>query len=449
MTSEQTAATAPDSVRSGLLQAGPLAVAGLLANAASLVVTVALARLLSPHAYGSVNQLLGLFLIMSMPGSAVAVAVVRRVTALGSPAGVRGWAARVHAQGTLALAVFSVVVVVVGGWLSHTLGQRSATGTICILIAGAVWILLSLDRGLLQAHRNYRGLAANFLVEGGTRLVVMLGLVAAGLGVAGAAAGILVAEAVTCVHARISADRSWSDGAHEPLRVRARAVVQSVLHPAPELAGERVERRHVVVDLVTAFVALAMVALLQNIDVIVVAKTNPHHSGAYAAVSVASKALVFAAIVLGGYLLPEAAIRWHQGGHALRQLGVTLVVLGVLALVALAAAVAFPRFLLSVVFSPRYVSAADAFLPLVLAMICLSVTVVLTMYVLAVGRRWMTVLLVCGAVLTTAAVVHADGAPAATAWYDLVTQGLLVTAGTWGFIQLHRRRFAESGKMQV
>ena len=82
-------------------------------------------------------------------------------------------------------------------------------------------------------------------------------------------------------------------------------------------------------DLVVASVSLSMVAVLQNVDVLVVGRDNPTHSGAYAAVSVTSKAIVFGAIVLGGYLLPEAAIRWRQGGHALRQLAVVLVLLAV------------------------------------------------------------------------------------------------------------------------
>ena len=88
-------------------------------------------------------------------------------------------------------------------------------------------------------------------------------------------------------------------------------------------------RRTVVVDLAVASVCLSMVAVLQNIDVLVVGRDNPTHSGAYAAVSVTSKAIVFGAVVLGGYLLPEAAIRWRQGGHALRQLAVVLVLLAV------------------------------------------------------------------------------------------------------------------------
>jgi hypothetical protein len=62
-----------ESMRAGLLQAGPLAIAGVLANGASVVLTVALARLLTPHSYGVLNQLTGLYLILSMPGSAVVV----------------------------------------------------------------------------------------------------------------------------------------------------------------------------------------------------------------------------------------------------------------------------------------------------------------------------------------------------------------------------------------
>ena len=49
------------------------------------------------------------------------------------------------------------------------------------------------------------------------------------------------------------------------------------------------------------------------------------------------------------------------------------------------------------VFHHAYTSAADALAPLVLAMIMLSVSVVLTMYLLAVGRRWVAGVLVGGA----------------------------------------------------
>jgi len=453
---------APDTIRAGLVQAGILGVAGLIANGANVIVTVLLARLLTDRHYGQLNQLTGLFLIISMPGSAVLVAVVRRVTEWrGSGAAhlVQRWARRVHHHGTLVVVLFAVVVVAVGPHIAGFLHQQNAVGVDAILIAGAVWVLLCLDRGLLQAHRNYRTLAANLLVEGGVRTAAMLALVALGFGVAGAAVGVLIAEVVTAAHARWRADVVWaaevdaeeSRGELEPdstARQRSRRSVVTAaqgwlgaFRPDRSLDAPGEGRRDIATDLGAAFIALAMVAVLQNIDVIMVGRDAPHLSGSYAAVSVASKALVFGAVALGGYLLPEAAIRWREGGHALRQLAVTLLLLSIPAVVLVGISIFAPHLLLTVVFGARYLGAERAFAPLVLAMVCLSVTVVLTLYLLAVGRRWITVLLVIAAVAATAAVASVHGRPVATARADLAVQGALAAATIVGFVRVHHRRF--------
>ena len=212
-------------------------------------------------------------------------------------------------------------------------------------------------------------------------------LVAAGFGPSGAAIGVLIGEVVAAAHARWASVRAWSDG-RLPRLLDAGSWVAAVRPDRVLGGGQRSVRRTVVLDLVVASVSLSMVAVLQNVDVLVVGRDNPGHSGAYAAVSVTSKAIVFGAIVLGGYLLPEAAIRWRQGGHALRQLAVVLVLLAVPSVLLLAVAVVAPEQLLQLVFHHAYTSAADALAPLVLAMILLSISVVLTMYLLAVGQRW-------------------------------------------------------------
>ena len=199
-----------ESMRAGLLQAGPLAAAGVLANGASVVLTIALARLLVPHSYGVLNQLTGLYLILSMPGSAVVVAVVRRVTMWhedGSGHLVRRWAGRVHRQGTVLVLVWAAVVFASRHDVAVLLNQQSGIGIAAILTAAAFFVLLSLDRGLLQAHRSYQPLAANLLVEMGVRVAAVLALVAAGFGPSGAAVGVLMGEVVAAGHAR------WAAGA--------------------------------------------------------------------------------------------------------------------------------------------------------------------------------------------------------------------------------------------
>ena len=416
-------------IRAGLKDAGPLALAGFAANGANVVVTVVMARLLQTRGYGALAQLTALFLILSMPGTAITVGVVRRVTgwhAELTASSVWSWARRVHAQGTVVAVSFAAGIFAVRGPLSRLLSIPEPIGVFAILSAGAVWILLSFDRGLLQAHRNYRALSGNLLVEGIVRSGAVLVLVGAGFGVAGAAWGILIGELTAALHARIVADRVWSA---EALRAGDTSK-----------ATGAVQRRRLMTDVAVALVSMGLLAWLQNIDVIILGRDAPGRSGSYAAISVASKALVFGAFVLGGYLLPEAAIRWRNGEHALRQLGVTMLVLGAPIAALLVAAVAFPHLLLSVVFSSRYLADASALKILVLAMACLSTTVVLTMYMLAAGQRWIAAVLGAGAVGATVAVGMAHGRATATTAADLLVQALLLGVTAVVFVAVHRRR---------
>ena len=432
-----------ESMRAGLIQAGPLAVAGVVANGAAVVLTIALARLLHPHSYGVLNQLTGLYLILSMPGSAVVVAVVRRVTMWhedGSGHLVRRWAGRVHRQTTLLVLMWAFVVFVSRHGIAVLLNQQSGIGIAAILAAAAFFVLLSLDRGLLQAHRAYKPLAANLLVEAGVRVVAVLVLVAAGYGPSGAAVGVLIGEVLAAAHARYAAVKAWSASGLGPRPSLAVTGWVAAVRPDPVLGGASAERRTVGWDLVVASISLSMVAVLQNIDVLVVGRDNPTHSGAYAAVSVTSKSIVFGAVVLGGYLLPEAAIRWREGGHALRQLAVVLVLLAIPSTFLLVVALAAPETLLQIVFHHAYTSASNALAPLVLAMILLSVSVVLTMYLLALGRRWVAGVLVGGALALTLSVLAVHGAPRATALVDLAVQAGVLAIIVTGFAVVHRTR---------
>jgi O-antigen/teichoic acid export membrane protein len=370
-----------DSIRSGLATAGPVAIAGLAVNGAAALVVVAVARLVSPQAYGAIAQLLGLFFILSMPGSAVLVGVVRRVTALqnaGHGHLVRRWVARVHRVVLAAIAVEVVVVLLLQGWIARQLSLPNSQGVVLILVAAGIWILLCVDRGLLQAHRSYMALAGNLLVEGGVRTSLVIVLVVAHVGVAGYAIGVFMGEVVATAQAHWMASRVWA--AEPPPPPGASTTVD-------EQADSRPARRKLLADVSAAFVGLGLLGLLQNVDVILLGRLDHANVGPYAAISVASKALVFGALALGAYLLPEATIRWNEGGQAVRQFGVTLIFLAVPAGVLLAIAVFVPRWFLTLVFSAKLSSAAPAFAALVLAMMFLSFSVLVTNYLFGTGSR--------------------------------------------------------------
>jgi O-antigen/teichoic acid export membrane protein len=203
-----------------------------------------------------------------------------------------------------------------------------------------------------------------------------------------------------------------------------------------------------VADVSAAFVGLALLGLLQNVDVILLGRLNHAQAGAYAAISVASKALVFGALALGAYLLPEATIRWNEGGHALRQLMVTLAFLAVPAVVLLGIALFIPVRFLSLIFTPKLATAAPAFASLVGAMIFLCISVLLTNYLFGAGRRWIVLLLAAGSVLAVGLVFAADGKPLATARADLLVQALLALAMGTAFVLVHYRHHGEQWRQR-
>ena len=438
-----------NSLKGGMLQAGPVAIAGMAVNVAAALVVVAVARLVTSRSYGEIAQLLGLFFILSMPGSAVLVGVVRRVTAFqadGEARLVRPWISKVHRICLAAIAVELGVVLLIQGWIAGQLHLPNGQGVVLILMAAGVWILLSVDRGLLQAHRSYRNLAVNLVVEGGVRTVLVVVLVAGGLGVVGYALGVLVSEILATVHAHWLAKRAWADPGSAPLVVDGvgSTSVEGSMARLGALSEARsqesaVASRNLLADVSAAFVGLALLGLLQNVDVILLGHLDHGQVGPYAAVSVASKALVFGALALGAYLLPEATIRWNEGGHAIRQFGVTLLFLAVPTALLLVISVFMPREFLTLVFSARLSTAWAAFAPLVVAMMFLSFTVLVTNYLFGTGSRWIVFLLAAGSGLAVVLITAAEGHPSSTAWADLTVQGLLALAMAVAFFAIHRR----------
>jgi O-antigen/teichoic acid export membrane protein len=404
----------------------PLVVGGAVASAAALLTTVLVARVLTTRGYGIFVELLSLFLVLSMPGSALLVGVVRRVTAWdtsGDRNRVAPWLRRVHRLGLAAVGGLVVLAFALRGVLAGALSLGGSGGIVEILTAGGVWVLVSVDRGALQARQDYRGLSVNLVLEGVVRMFGVVALAAA-FGVQGAATGVLVAEIATAVHARIRVAGALTRGpapgeTHPP----------DVGQVPPSLPA----------DIAVAFFSLGLLALLQNADVLVLGSRAPHVSGQYAAISVPAKSLVFWALMLGNYMLPEAAIRWRTGSHALRQLAHTLLLVAPPCALLLALAIAVPRQLLSAVFGPKYTAAASAFAPLVLAMTFLAVTFVLSTYVLGVGRRWIAPVLGVGVVALFGATYAAGGHPLATARADLAVQGALLAGVTTAFVVMHRR----------
>ncbi len=455
--------------------ASPLAAAAIVANTANLLVTLVLARHLPPVAYGALAQLLALFFVVSMPGSALLVGVVRKITNWqqdGRTALIEGWVTRVRRAGVVLTLSAGVLGLALRNTIASALSLPGPGGVAEMLTAGAAWCLLCVDRGLLQSALRHRTLAVNLLLEGLARSGLAVVLVLAGLGPAGASLAILLGVLVGLAHSRrvlrprtgrLHGSRSRAGhsraGGLRAARLRAARLRgepdPAVIDPRPAGPPPRarpgvvrtvstVPANRLTVEVGAALAALVLLGLLQNIDVLALGAHRSTEAGPYAAVSVACKALVFAAVALGGFLLPETATRRHRGEHALHQLGGTLAMLAVPAAVLVAVALVAPKAGLTLAFGPRLSGCAPALAPLAGAMTCLGATVLFTHYLLALGERRVLTVLAAAAALAVPGVWWAQGDAVVTARIELAVHTMLAAA-TGLLVLATARRTAPAG----
>jgi O-antigen/teichoic acid export membrane protein len=133
--------------------------------------------------------------------------------------------------------------------------------------------------------------------------------------------------------------------------------------------------------------ALALIAVLQNVDIIVVRHSVSHDdAGAYAAASVSAKGILWVAIGLGMYLLPEAARRTRLGLDARPILIRTLVLVALTSLPLLIVFTFAAEPLLSFVYGSDLAGASEALPLLGVAMTLLACAYLSVQYLLALGR---------------------------------------------------------------
>jgi O-antigen/teichoic acid export membrane protein len=346
-------------------RAAGLGVAVIAANVIALAFTIVFARVLGATDYGSLAALMSAFIILMVPGSALQIAVAREVSASlaaddpAAGAGVRRWVGRLL-LGALAVALVAIPLRDV---LAAILNVDQEWGAAAVPVTAMLWIVLSVERGALQGFQRYKLVAWSIIGEAGARLAFALLLVGAGLDVTGAFLGTALSFVAVglILAAPLAPHLPESDG--HPLRDLLAGAWAPVL-------------------------ALTLLFVLQEVHVIVVKhEADGDTAGAYAVAAVAAKAIVWIAVGLGMYLLPETARR-SRGGEdprpiLLRTLG--LIAAAAVPMVLIYAAAGEP--LLGAVFGDDLTEASGALPWLGLAMALFACAYLSVQFLLAMHRR--------------------------------------------------------------
>ena len=357
-------------------RAAGLALSVIAGNVIALAFTIVFARLLGASDYGSLAALLSAFIILMVPGSALQIAVARDVStsvAAGDPnagAGVRRWLPHL----LLATVVVALLAIPLRHVLAAVLNVDEDWAAAAVPLTAMLWMLVSVERGALQGLQRYRLVGWSIIGEAGARLAFALLLVGVGLDVTGAFLGSVLS-----------------------LVAIALALAGPLLRHVPH--GEGTPLRDLLAGAWAPVIGLMLLFALQEVHVIVVKhEASGDAAGSYAVAAVAAKAIIWVAVGLGMYLLPEAARRVRGGEDARPILLRTLALIAAVAvpMVLVYAVAAEP--LLGAVFGDDLTEASGALPWLGLAMALLACAYLSVQYLLAIGRiSFIAVLVVAAA----------------------------------------------------
>jgi O-antigen/teichoic acid export membrane protein len=379
-------------------------------NFIQLIFTVVFARLLGADGYGTLGALLAAFVVLLVPGSALQATVAREVSAAAvegheNPGkGIWRWLERL----LILTAVITVISILLRNQIGAAIGVDDAPWAAAAIVpTGMLWLILCIQRGALQGLGQYRIVGWSIIGDALGRLVFGLLLYAIGLGVTGAFLGTtvgVIAVGLLLVPALV---RSLGS-------VRGRDVPLAL--------------RHLLQASWAPVLAFSLIAALQNIDIIYVKhEATNDEASSYVAATVAAKAVIWVAIGLGLYLLPEAVKRTRAGGDARSILWRTIgLIAAISAPMVLIYAVAGQQ-ILSIVFGDDLDSAADALPLLGLAMSLLAIGYLAVQFLLALERHTFILLLAAAMAAEIIGLIAFGDTLVAVAWVLVVVEATLTT----------------------
>lgn len=366
-----------------------LSAAAIADGVLALAFTIIFARILGPSSYGSLVALVSIFMVGSLVGSSLQMTIARR---LASEQPHPQWSIRKSAAHwvncfSAAAIIVSIVCGLARNSIANEIGIEEQWAAAIIVPAAVLDIAVSVQRGLLLGCGAYRLAAASMLITPAGWLLFGACLAEAGMGLTGVVAGIGIAEICAIL--------------------LLRALVRRL--PRDNIGAPPLSLGLLVCEAWGQIVTLGLYAMLQNLDVVAVRRSiaDDGLASVYAAAAVGGKAILWLAIGVSQYLLPEAAKDRRDGGSGRHLLfcSIGLVFCTAVPMICLFAIAGGP--LLGFVFGPHFTAGADVLPVLAFAMTLLAIAYLCLQMMIAHHNYSFLPLLAASAILQPVVIVLA------------------------------------------
>ncbi|MFN8623169.1 MAG: oligosaccharide flippase family protein [Chloroflexota bacterium] len=368
-------------LRSGLWRgAGALVLATTAANLGNYLVNLFLGRWLGPAGFSEVSLLVTLVLLLSIATTTLSL-VISRFTAIAVADGSDERVADLRRSASRAALVAGIVLggllAIGSGALASAFQLSSPMPLVVVGVSLPAFLLLGVDRGILQGQLRFERLGATYVVEMVVRLVASVALVVAGYAAIGAAVAIALSIAA-----------AWTVGLGAG---RGLPAARGIGRDGWRLLGAAAAG---------AIIGLLGQTLIANSDVLVVKGSfPPAEAGTYAAVALVGRAIFFATSSLSMVMFPIVAGRARRGEpHVQLLVAAVALVMGACA-VATAICFAVPGLVLGVLFGDAYAGGSALLGLCALATSCFAGAALVATYRLSLGSAGGNALLLAAGVL--------------------------------------------------
>ena len=356
-----------------------LFVGGMLAGVGGFIYHLLAARLLGPALYGEVASLVSAYLV----GNGITFVITLVLARYAATLEARGSSSALHhlmvrtsklmiVPSVLALALLGVLAPLGADFLH----LHSWVPVLWMLLAMVMIWQVGVPRGMLQGMQRFAALSVNQSVEMLMRVGLLVILLIAGFGVTGAMVAVLAGAIV-----------GYSAGMYTLRDILA----------AP---GERVRLRTMASFAITAAVGTLGILFLYNNDVILAKHyLSAHDAGIYGGLNKIETIIYFGTLSVSQVLYPRVveaiAKDDHPGRLAFLSAGIVLA-MGAVAVAVFAVA---PRLIVTILYGPKFLVAAQYMVPIGLIGLALSLNNLLVYFFMAAHDRVFMPLLLAGVIL--------------------------------------------------